>query len=214
MNQEAAAPFRWTKPKRRAAALLALDELKDEEIAEKVGVSPRALWYWKAHPDFKAEIERLCAEAAERIMARGIARKEKRIEAANERHQLMNQVIRSRAKVNRHRNVNGLSDEDEPMDLLGYTAAGADTGLMVHTVTYLKEGRREEWAIDTGLLKELRELEKQAAQEMGQWVTRSETTGKDGDPIRIELSRPDLSALSDEELEILERIARSTSPTD
>ena len=36
----------------------------------------------------------------------------------------------------------------------------------------------EEFRVDTGLLKELRETEKQAAQELGQWAEKHEVTGE------------------------------------
>jgi hypothetical protein len=58
---------------------------------------------------------------------------------------------------------------------------GGRTGLLVRRVKVIGSGdnAREvcEYEVDTGLLKELRELEKQAAVEAGQWSTTSEVRG-------------------------------------
>jgi hypothetical protein len=54
---------------------------------------------------------------------------------------------------------------------------GADTGLLVRTLKTVGSGFDAkvvaEYEVDTGLLKELREHEKQAAQELGQWSDKS-----------------------------------------
>jgi len=42
-----------------------------------------------------------------------------------------------------------------------------------------------EHAVDTGYLREIRELEKHAAQDLGQWKETTELTGKDGEPLLI-----------------------------
>lgn len=55
-------------------------------------------------------------------------------------------------------------------------AAGGSTGLLVRKLKQIGSGENaelvEEFEVDTGLLKEMREHEKQAAQELGQWVER------------------------------------------
>jgi hypothetical protein len=61
-------------------------------------------------------------------------------------------------------------------------APGGETGLLVRTLKQLGRGEEsqivEEFALDTGLLKELREHERQAAQELGQWAERTEHSGE------------------------------------
>lgn len=64
-----------------------------------------------------------------------------------------------------------------------------------------------EYAVDTSTLAELRATLKQAAQEVGEWTERRELTGKDGGPLEVS-HRPDLSALSLEELRELEHLAQ------
>lgn len=55
---------------------------------------------------------------------------------------------------------------------------GGNTGLLVRTTKGIGSGDTfqivDEYAVDTGLLRELREHEKQAAQELGQWIDKSE----------------------------------------
>jgi hypothetical protein len=57
------------------------------------------------------------------------------------------------------------------------------------------------YRVDVALLKERRELLKQAAIELRQWVERSESTSRDGLPAAL-----DLSQLTDDELAQLERL--------
>jgi hypothetical protein len=45
-----------------------------------------------------------------------------------------------------------------------------------------------EYAVDTGTLKELRDIEQQVAKELGQIVDKRELTGKDGGPLQHEHS--------------------------
>ena len=58
---------------------------------------------------------------------------------------------------------------------------GGRAGLLVRRVKSIGAGEnaREvvEYEVDTALLKELRELERQAAQEAGQWATKHEVRG-------------------------------------
>jgi hypothetical protein len=53
-------------------------------------------------------------------------------------------------------------------------AAGGTTGLLVRTVKSVGKGNDAElidlYEVDTGLLREIREFSKQAAQELGQWT--------------------------------------------
>ena len=63
-------------------------------------------------------------------------------------------------------------------------------------------------SLDVGLLKELREHEKQAAQELGQWTEKRELTGKDGGPIEIASPRDELAR------RVSQLAARQPKPSD
>lgn len=139
------------------------------------------------------ETEEREAAARRDLQEAGIAERQNRIAALNDRWQRLQQVIDARAEE--HKDV-----------------PGGDTGLLVATVKLVKvydAGERKpdeelepqphggalqrrhthdvldplkqsvevmEYAVDTGLLKELREHEKQAAQEMGQWTEKQDIT--------------------------------------
>jgi hypothetical protein len=82
---------------------------------------------------------------------------------------------------------------------------GGDTGMLVRTAKLVKvygsipssggeaeslqSAKREvllyEYVRDTSISAEMRALEKQAAQELGQWTEKQEVTGKDGKPIAV-----------------------------
>ncbi|MGE0539735.1 MAG: hypothetical protein AB7R89_06115 [Dehalococcoidia bacterium] len=188
------------KKRDRAVALLARGDRSHEQIATELKIASRTLRNWLSDPAFAAELEAAKGAIRDALCAEGVAAKQNRLDSYRDRHQRMQQVIEARADANRKRNVVVQSGQGKDLDFDGYTAAGAETGIMVHTVTYLKDGRREEWAIDTGLLKEMRELEKQAATEMGQW---------DDGKANAVLKHLDLTKLTAEQLE---RIANGDDP--
>lgn len=174
--------FEWTAAREQAARLLAEGELADAEIARRVGFKRDALAVWKRNPVFAARIQAIIAELAEVARTRSIGRREDRVEAYQQRWALLKQIMAERAA-------------DPAMQAI----PGGKTGLMV-----IKESEGvavkdpanpngpekavavpTEVAVDTGLLKELREHEKQAAQELGQWTEKRQLVGADGGDLRI-----------------------------
>lgn len=170
------AVFDWTKPKVEAAELLAARNLPTHEIAERVGIARSTLWEWKRIPEFAARVEEIVEEHRAETRRIGIADKERRLAALNDRWNRLRRVIEERA-------------EDPDMA----EAPGGTTGLMVRTIKSVRvsdAGRDEpktadvvEFAIDTGLLKEIREIEKQAAVELGQWNEAPATEASKADEI-------------------------------
>lgn len=160
--------FNWSKARLEAAQLLAADQLTDREIAAKVGISDRQLWRWKKVPEFQAKVKEIVAATERGILSRGIAARVRRVQALNDRWDRMRQVIAERGA-------------DPGMQ----TVAGGKTGLLVHQVKGVGKGEDFQlidlYLVDTGLLKELREHEKQAAQELGQWVQKVAPTSPDGE---------------------------------
>lgn len=138
-------------------------------------------------------IQQAITEHLAHVKQQGIALKQNRIDELVARHNLMKQVIAERAA---HPHL-----VDVP---------GGSTGLVVKHLKSVKhvyerdpddhdsETRQfivEQWesAVDTGLLKELREHEKQVAQERGEWTEKSEISGPNGGAIPIvgiEVPRP------------------------
>jgi hypothetical protein len=152
-------PFRLTARRVKAAQLVAEDQLSDERIAAKVGIKRRQLQNWKRQPAFSELVDEIAAKLAAQIRGKGLVELRNRVNALNQRWNRLHRVIDDRA-------------EDKTM-----TAPGAETGLLTRTYKQIGSGegaeKVDEYQVDTGLLKELREHEKQAAQELGQWADKS-----------------------------------------
>lgn len=161
--------WKWTTQREKAAKLAAEDVLSNEQIASAIGVTRRAIDYWRIAPEFQTRVTEIVAAYADAIKDAGIANLQNRVAGYNDRWDRMHRVIEARA-----------------VELAA--VPGGETGLLVHT--YKMAGGREpivmdEYAVDTGLLAEMRATEKQAAQELGQWTEKQEVTGKGGKPIAV-----------------------------
>lgn len=176
-----------TSDQEQAAVLVAVGELTTEEIAAEIGVTDRTIYNWKSEDVFKARVEENKEEIRKRVFSEGIADLSNRVRRYNKRWNQIDQIFRERSQ--------------EPLDIL---QPGVSTGLLrkiTRTVT-TKAGDciQTEWfEPESPLLKEERELAKQAAQELGQWEEKTRTS-------------VDLSNLSDEDLEALERISSKIAP--
>jgi hypothetical protein len=153
-------PFAWNKAREEAAILLADNDLSDEAIAQRVGVSRRTLTTWKQHPDFAARVGDHVGQIQVAMLRLAIAKKHKRLEVLDTMHTKLLNVIEERS----------VEYEDE--------APGTRTGLVTKTYKMIGTGRDAtmvtEWGVDTPTLRELRALEEQAAKELGQWVEKSQ----------------------------------------
>jgi hypothetical protein len=147
-----------TKKQDQAALWVAEGQMADEAIAAKLHINPATLWRWKQQPDFAAVVAKHKAAWAAEIEQEGIANRQNRVNALNERWRLMQQVIEARAA-------------DESM-----TGPGHETGLLVRTYKPGKYRNVEEYRVDAALLAELRAHEKQAAEELGQWTKKTDVT--------------------------------------
>lgn len=162
--------WRWSGVKEQAALAVAEDRLPDAEIAAAAGVSRQSLERWKLKAEFRARVEELRAAIRARVREHGIAVVENRVVALNERWRLMQQVIAERGAA------------------LAGECPGGGTGLLVRQVKQIGQGRDaqvvEEFAVDAGLLRELRGHEEQAARELGQWTEKRDVTTA-GEPIKL-----------------------------
>lgn len=155
-----------------AAALVAEDARSDEQIAAQLGITRSTLATWKSRPGFAARVDEISRAFAEVVLKRGIARKAYRVNTLANVHSRLLTVMEERAA--------DPSLADIP---------GGKTGLVVRKAV-VSAGALVgyEYAVDTGLLKELRGIQEQAAKELGQFVEKKE--------LRIRSVRD----LSDEEL--------------
>lgn len=157
--------FRWSRVRERAAELVAADELSDEDIARQCGIARRTLATWKRHSGFEQRVAEHHAAWRAAIRAEGIANRQNRINALNDRWERMQRIIEERAADT----VSGMI-----VDEIGeeHVIPGWSTGLLVRQ----EKPHGTEFAVDTGLLRELRAHEEQAAKELGQWVEKQEET--------------------------------------
>lgn len=159
--------FQWDERRTKAAQMLAEGERSQEEIAKIIKVTRKTLWEWMQYPAFTARVDKIVEQTYEALKLSGIARKAHRITALDARWHAMRGLIEARGKE--------MADSGE--------IAGGETGLLVRD--YKGKGNKPVYKADVGLLRELREHEKQAAIETGEWTEKRELSGPDGGAIPI-----------------------------
>lgn len=171
----------------RAVSALAQGRTQ-EDAAREAGVTPATVRRWQHTSAFIAAVEAETAAIRERLRAEGIANRQNRLDAQNERWAGLKQVIAERAADPALAGVPGGTTglivakpllvkvyRDEPVEL----GSPDDEDYERRAAReYFDSARRSvmayEYAVDTGTLKELRELEKHAAIELGQWAEKHE----------------------------------------
>jgi len=178
-----------TAREERAAGLVAEDTLSDDEIAATIGVKRRTLTRWRGRDEFTARVADLVETAKAAARALTIASKEMRVRRLAERAGKLDEVFAARA----------VEHADVP---------GGATGLLVreprivkvYDVKNWRKGDDEEeerlaptgsvrvayaYKVDTASLAELRAVEKQAAQELGEWVEKVSPTNAEGSTLTL-----------------------------
>jgi hypothetical protein len=180
--------FPWTKDRECAAILLAEDELSDDEIASQVGISRSTLSRWKEREAFQTRIAEHAAHINAAMLRLAIAKRHKRVQVLDDLHTKLLTITEERAGEYA-RLAEEQASESEAQQVFrqmfggrGEIPAGAGTGLIVRQLKQIGAGKTaqvvEEFAVDTGLIRELRALHEQAAKELGQW---EETTNVKGE---------------------------------
>lgn len=171
--------FVWNERTELAVVLLAQGESK-VGVAEACGVAKSTIFNWLKVREFAQQVEETKRVMRDQVLQEGIANLVNRVRRYDLRWNQIDQFFRERGADPAH------------------TAyPGWKTGLLCHEQKSIGAGALacivDMYKVDTATIKEERDLAKQAAQELGQWTEKSETSF-------------DLSGLSDEELETLERI--------
>ena len=135
----------------------------------------------------KPRIAEAIAEHLALTRREGIAMKQARLDSLNERWWKCWQVIEARA-------AEAERDPGAP--------AAARSGLLARREVPTRDGEIVEWAVDVGLLKEMRETEKQMAAEMGEGLAQKVDVSLRG-RVTQTVRRANLSMLSDDELDRL-----------
>ena len=125
-----------------------------------------------------AEIADAVRSDLAQLRREGIAIRQVRVDNLVRRSWLMERVVEARAA--RYGAMAGEDPETAAAQAAKAVVGGdvpfeATTGLLVEKESVNNNGYRAvEWSVDVGLLKEMREHEKQVAQELGEWVEKSE----------------------------------------
>ena len=157
--------------KERAAILLAEDELTDEAIAEVVGVTKRTITNWKQEPEFAALVGDYHGQIVAQSLRLPIAKKHHRVAVLNDLHEKALRAIEARGRRYAQAVADGESAEGATRRFFGdITPEEAATGLFVREESVNASGMKTvNWKYDNAITKDIKDTEKQAAQEMGQW---------------------------------------------
>jgi hypothetical protein len=164
-----------TKEQRKLLVGWAAEGLTLQEINERAAaLDPpfEVVWTQLKHvrKQAKKTYSQLKEEFEREALGEGLARRAVRLREKMERHALLKRVIGERA------------DHVEMQD-----APGGKTGLLC--LDYKgKDADRAVYKLDAALLKELRDLEREIAIELGQWAERKEISGPDGAAIPVSIS--------------------------
>ena len=163
-NVAAEHPWEWDGRKARAATLLAEGTWTDAEVAAEVGVTDRTVLRWKLRPEFRARVEGLAREIGDATLRVALARRLRRLRELQDQHDRLMAIVHAWAADPAHR---GLPGYESGMVIRRQRSIGS--GDNARTV--------EEHEPDVALSRELREIKKQIAQEVGQWSARHEVRG-------------------------------------
>jgi len=160
--------------KEKTAQLLAEKDLSIIDIAAAVGVSRECIRLWQQEAEFAARVADHTAMLADLSQRFLIGRKAYRLGNLQERLLRMQRVMDARAA-------------DPELQKAG----GGDAGLFVRRLRMIGSGENamvvEEFEFDAALDKAMRDTEKQAAQECGQWAEKKEVSGAGGGPLLLQI---------------------------
>lgn len=147
---------------------MAADVQTDEQIAKEVGCSRSTLARWKIHPEFSQHVAELTEEFNKRLLKFEITNKSARLARLQKRWDGIDQLITARSVAARE----GM-EESETLVPGKEHIPGEETGLLAIDLKSLREGEESSTVrigrFDAALIKEERELAKQAAIEQGEW---------------------------------------------
>lgn len=154
--------FEWDGQKEKAAVLLGLGELTIAEIAKDLDVAERTVYRWQTDSEFQARVDENREAIRKEVLRVGITNQVNRLKRLDKRWRQIDQLITERGRE---------MDGD---------VAGGGTGLLAHDKKSIGSGDSayevDVYRADVALLKEERELAKQAAIEIGQWQEKTDVT--------------------------------------
>jgi hypothetical protein len=170
--------FLLTPIRKRVATLLAEGFLTNDQICKQEKVGIQTLWRWRQNPAFMAYVAKKAAQFGSAIERQAISRKAQRMRTYQAVMDDCNRIKWDRSEDERYAGVPGYG-----------------TGMMVHTVKSIGSGELAErvdlYAVDTGLIDKILAVNKQAAQEMGQWEETKPAEPPPANPVQINILTPE-----------------------
>lgn len=150
--------------------------LSRQQMRQALQISSSELRRIESDPDVQNLIDSTLEAYRLQILRSGVARRELRIQAKNERWQLLNRIRQQRTSI---------TDPESPFYIPSSSSIpGADTGLLTRSLKTIGSGMNqeivEEWKLDKDLLTLLSDIEDEVAKETGQSFERHihEVSGK------------------------------------
>lgn len=178
------------KGKELRAAQLDAEGETAEAIASQVGVTSRTIERWRERPDFANHVGRLRVEIAAALKAEGIRRRENRLASYQDTFDRLMMIVEDRA-------------DDAQLSGHYYNVPGYRSGLMVADVKFGGDGDRVTvYKVDTGLVSALLAVQKQIAQDTGQWSEKDESATLHGkktsiiNTVYVGVPRPDFTQIA------------------
>jgi uncharacterized protein YerC len=146
-----------------AAVKIAEGKKSYTDIAKETGISRPTLYAWLANPEFAAEVERIKEEFRKEVAGYAIAQRAHRVQRLQKRWDGIQKITEERAEKLKE-------------------VPGGSSGLLARDVKSIGAGEDayqvDVYRFDAAMVKEERELAKQAAIEMGEWQERVQHSGE------------------------------------
>lgn len=158
-------PLRKREDFMKAVAISFREDRTKEQVAADLGISVRTLETWKTRPEWQEELDRLREQVQRQVDHIPIAQKANRIKDLQRLRDLMWSVVEDRQlKALAWTEVEKLPDGE----YVTRTGPGVESGLVVRRPKTVKGQLVYEYRTDTALTRELRDVYRQVAEEMGQ----------------------------------------------
>lgn len=172
--------WKWDRRKTKAAVLLASGDHNRDKICELVPCDKNTLARWKRVPEFRDRVQEIRDEILDDLVSHGVGNKSRRIRRLNKHWEDLMQVLTTK---DLNAKLEGLHGEHGGM----LAARRVDDW-------EVKDGKRKKitktiFVFDRDvprILKEMREIEKAAATEVGDFIQKIQLDPSDGsEPVRI-----------------------------